>query len=65
MAVVRQDAVPERDYNVCPVNLDGKHGPIEANYDPEIQATHFSVACLACGTTTGAALPDPNDLEWN
>ncbi len=55
----------DEDYNVCAENADGKHGPIEANYDREIGSTHFSVACKACGITTGHPLPDPDELEWN
>lgn len=53
------------DYNICEVNENGKHGPIEANYDPDIRDSHVSVACTACGLTTGYPLPDLEDLEWN
>lgn len=54
------------DYNVCPANPDGKHGPLVANWDAEIEDTHVSVACKACGTTTGWPIAEFADrLEWN
>jgi len=55
-----------RDYDVCTENPDGRHGPIEANWDPEIADTHVSVACAACGTTTGFPIAAfAPDLDWN
>lgn len=54
------------DYNVCPENEDGKHGPLEANHDQEIADTHVSVWCRACGYTTGWPISEfADDLEWN
>jgi hypothetical protein len=58
--------VTERDYNVCPANKDGKHDRVVANLDLEIADTHVSVACTACGTTTGYPISEfVDDLEWN
>lgn len=51
------------DYNVCPINPDGKHAPVSAHYDHEVSTGYVSVACEACGTTTGVPIPD--ELEWN
>lgn len=54
------------DYNVCDQNPDGLHGPIHAHWDPEISDTHVSVACMACGTTTGYPIAEfAADLDWN
>jgi hypothetical protein len=56
-----------RDYNVCPSNADGRHGPIVHNFeDYDIDPGYVSVRCEACGESTGhpiAAFAD--DLEWN
>ena len=56
----------DRDHNICTAAKHGQHGPIEANYDPEIANSHVSVVCGACGITTGYAIENfVNDLEWN
>lgn len=55
-----------RDYSICTVNEDGKHGPIRAGIDPEIEDTHVSVECAACGVSTGFPIADFIDrVEWN
>lgn len=55
----------EPDYNVCPENPDGVHGPLEQNHDRGIGDGWLSVACRACGTTTGVPIPPVQDIEWN
>ena len=55
-----------RDYSICPINPDGKHGPVHAYLDLEIASTHVAVICEACGVTTGYPIADIIDkLEWN
>lgn len=53
------------DYNICEANPSGEHGPIVQNLDLEIGDGWLSVACQACGTTTGVPVPDTADIEWN
>lgn len=55
-----------RDYNVCPENADGQHGPLRDHMDPEIDLGFVSVCCAACGTSTGYEIARfADDLEWN
>lgn len=65
MTEIRIDATDERDYNVCPENLNGVHGPIVQHLDLEIPEGYCSVACTACGTTTGIPIPPVDQIEWN
>lgn len=54
------------DYSHCRANVGGKHGPLRAGVDPEIENTHISVECAACGITTGFPIAEIADrLEWN
>jgi rRNA maturation protein Nop10 len=54
----------DRDYNVCPEDDAGEHDP-RAALDPETPAGYFTIQCATCGQTTGVAMPDPQDIEWN
>lgn len=55
-----------RDYNVCPENADGKHGPITTGNDYDIDPGYVSVQCESCGASTGYPIGSfVDDLEWN
>ena len=54
------------DYNICPDNDDGVHGPLRNHMDPDIDLGFVSVYCCACGGTTGFEIARfAADLEWN
>lgn len=56
-----------RDYNTCPDNPDGRHGPVVADYEDQAnESTHVHVRCSACGLSTGYPIGEfADDLDWN
>lgn len=64
MTDIRIDVTDERDYNVCPENLNGVHGPVTQHFDPELPEGFAGVACNACGTTTGIPIPPAEEISW-
>jgi hypothetical protein len=56
----------EHDYNICPDNEDGVHGPLVQNFDDyEISDGWVAIQCKACGVGTGVEIPPVSELEWN
>lgn len=52
------------NYDVCPENDDGWHGPLVDAHDPEAPAGFATIECQACGLQTSITIPEVQSISW-